>query len=265
MKISIILPAYNCAKYIERAIQSVKAQTYTDWECLIVDDGSTDNTYEVADEAIGDDERFLLYGLEEREGASGARNLGIDLAQLNTDAYFFLDADDWIEPTMLEYLVSVAEKYPKAGRIFTAPVIDYEGGSPSRAWLVDMEGLYEADSPFPFKGAAYDIGRVTGCLYIRKNIDADIEFPEEVAIHEDMIFNMGLIFAGISTVVAQPNLYHYTRRSDSLVSSYKYSYNDDEVANAALESLAILYDAPKEMLERFKRFLNMAIIRRISS
>lgn len=95
-EVSVIIPCYNHGHYLPHAVNSVLAQTFTDWEAIIVDDGSTDNTREVA--AQFTDER-VRYVHQENRGLSGARNTGIRAAQ---GAYLaFLDADDEWEPRFL--------------------------------------------------------------------------------------------------------------------------------------------------------------------
>ena len=89
--ISIITPCYNQAEYLDEALQSVVRQTYQYWECIIVNDGSTDNTEQVARKWIEKDKRFN-YIYQENRGLSSARNAGLNFA--NGDFIQFLDADD---------------------------------------------------------------------------------------------------------------------------------------------------------------------------
>jgi glycosyltransferase involved in cell wall biosynthesis len=97
--VSIIVPCYNQAQYLPDALNSILAQTFTNWECIIVNDGSLDNTEEVALKWIAKDERFI-YLKKENGGAGSARNMGLN----NSKGYFiqFLDADDYIDPEKLE-------------------------------------------------------------------------------------------------------------------------------------------------------------------
>ena len=106
-KFSVIVPVYNVEKYISKCIESVKGQTLTDFECLIIDDGTKDKSIEKAIEAIGNDERFKIYH-KTNGGLSDARNYGIDKA---TGEYlFFLDSDDYIGNTLLEDTYNMAKK-----------------------------------------------------------------------------------------------------------------------------------------------------------
>lgn len=91
--ISIIIPLYNCELYISQCIQSIKLQTYTKWEAIIINDGSTDNSKNICKESIQNDKRFIFID-KNNEGVSITRNKG--LQQTNGDFIFFLDADDYL-------------------------------------------------------------------------------------------------------------------------------------------------------------------------
>ncbi|OHX65559.1 glycosyltransferase family 2 protein [Flammeovirga pacifica] len=99
--ISIIIPTYNRAKYINETLTSLIRQTYSNWECIIVDDGSTDNTIEVVNNFIKNDDRFLFYERDiEPKGAPTCRNIGLENAK--GEYIKFLDSDDWLTETALE-------------------------------------------------------------------------------------------------------------------------------------------------------------------
>ncbi|MBS3952717.1 MAG: glycosyltransferase [Methylomicrobium sp.] len=91
--ITVIVPCYNQARYLTDAIHSIKNQTYEKWECIIVNDGSTDNTAQVATELSKTDNRIKVIN-QKNKGLSGARNAGLDVAF--GDYIQFLDADDKI-------------------------------------------------------------------------------------------------------------------------------------------------------------------------
>ncbi|MFC3160374.1 Glycosyltransferase involved in cell wall bisynthesis [Chryseobacterium arachidis] len=108
-KISIVVPAYNQAEYLDECLQSVMYQTYTDWECIIIDDGSTDHTKEVAQTWTQKDSRFK-YLAKINGGVSSARNLGIE----NASATWILplDGDDKIASEYLELASGEFHKNP---------------------------------------------------------------------------------------------------------------------------------------------------------
>ncbi len=106
-KISIITPVYNAEKYIERCVNSVLNQTYENIEFIIVNDGSTDNTAKILNRLKKNDSRIMVIH-KKNEGVSKARNTALKKA---TGKYvLFVDADDWLESTMCEDLISHAEK-----------------------------------------------------------------------------------------------------------------------------------------------------------
>ena len=105
--VSIITPTYNCAKFIARTLDSVQAQTYQNWEMIIVDDCSEDNTREIVEEYIKNDSRIQYHLLEVNSGAAVARTTAMKLAK---GAYMaFLDSDDIWTPDKLERQISWME------------------------------------------------------------------------------------------------------------------------------------------------------------
>jgi glycosyltransferase involved in cell wall biosynthesis len=102
-KVSIIVPCYNQAQYLQEALQSVLEQTYQNWECIIVNDGSPDDTESIAQEWVSKDSRFV-YLCKENGGLSSARNEGIAIAK--GEFILPLDADDKIAPKYIELAVA---------------------------------------------------------------------------------------------------------------------------------------------------------------
>ena len=106
--VSIILPNRNYADFIPDAIASIKAQTLTDWECIIIDDASTDNSVEVINGLIADDKRFELIINPVSKGVSACRNLGLNAAK--GEYISFLDSDDCYAEYFLEMMTELAWK-----------------------------------------------------------------------------------------------------------------------------------------------------------
>lgn len=107
-KVSVIVTVYNLGKYLPDCFKSLFNQTYTDWECIVVDDCSTDDSYEAAKSWIGKDDRFKLYKTPKNLYLSGARNFGIERS---TGKYILpLDADDSLHPYALEVLANALDR-----------------------------------------------------------------------------------------------------------------------------------------------------------
>lgn len=110
--ISIIIPLYNAEQYIAETLESVLSQTYSDWECIVVDDGSTDNSANIVTEYTKRDSRFS-YFKQENGGPSKARNYGLSLSK--GEYIQFLDADDVLLPERFDVLI---QEYAKLGNNF---------------------------------------------------------------------------------------------------------------------------------------------------
>lgn len=111
-KVTIVVPCYNQGQYLDEALQSLLNQTFTDWECIIVNDGSTDTTEGVAMKWETKDPRFT-YIYQENGGVSSARNLGIEKAK--AEFILTLDADDKYEASFLEKAMTVLVDNPEIG------------------------------------------------------------------------------------------------------------------------------------------------------
>ncbi len=105
-KISVIIPVYNVEKYLHRCIDSILAQTFTDFELLLINDGSKDNSGKICDEYAAKDSRVRVFH-KENGGASSARNLGLDNAK--GEWVTFVDSDDWIAAEMYHNMLDKAK------------------------------------------------------------------------------------------------------------------------------------------------------------
>ena len=113
MRFSIIIPLYNKAPYIQKALESVFAQTFQDFELIVVDDGSKDSSYETAKSILARAKVNYQLIHQENTGVSTARDNGV--AASHGDYLCFLDADDWWAPTFLEKMDCLIRDYPDAG------------------------------------------------------------------------------------------------------------------------------------------------------
>ena len=159
-KVSIIVPCYNQAQYLPEALQSVLDQTYQNWECIIVNDGSPDNTREVAQEWVKKDSRFI-YLYKENGGLSSARNAGIAIA----DGEFILplDADDRIGK---DYTLLAMKTFQEDSDLKLVYCKAEKFGEESGSWNLPVFSLFElARQNMIFCSALYrkeDWSRVDG-------------------------------------------------------------------------------------------------------
>jgi len=114
--VSIIIPAYNCSSYISEAIESVLSQSYNDFEIIVINDGSTDNTEKVLSEYIAN--KVIKYIIQNNRGPAAARNAGIKLSKGSFIA--FLDADDIWKPSYLEKLIKKFEDDSSIGFVYSS-------------------------------------------------------------------------------------------------------------------------------------------------
>ena len=175
--ISVIIPTYNNASVVKEAIQSVLEQTLSDYEIIVVDDGSTDNTREVV-RSFSD--KRIRYVYQENRGRSSARNHAIGLAQGEYVA--FLDSDDLFMPTKLEKQVACMEKNPNVLLSHTSYIRVNAGG----------EYIEEVESG-TFSGKVYP-EIIRGCpiatptVMVQRNaLGANMRFEESIRIGEDTI------------------------------------------------------------------------------
>ncbi len=141
MRFSVIIPLYNKAPYIAKAIQSVLSQTFTDYELVIMDDGSKDDSFEIAKKSIEGLGNCHLYR-QPNAGVSMARNNGVAVSK--GDYLCFLDADDWWDPCFLEEMSKLISAFPDAGIYGTNYTIVNETSLRTRVAMVGVEKGFES-------------------------------------------------------------------------------------------------------------------------
>lgn len=120
--ISIIIPVYNASAFLELCLDSIVSQSYQGWECILVDDGSTDNSSAISDKWAEKDSRITVIH-QKNAGVSAARNAGIKKAKGEWIA--FVDSDDWLEP---DYLTSMLSQADGADLVVSGQIREYDNG-----------------------------------------------------------------------------------------------------------------------------------------
>lgn len=216
-KISVIIPCYNQSNFLEATLQSVVCQTHGDWECIIIDDGSTDNSKEIALQWCGNDSRFL-YHFKTNGGLSSARNAGLRIAK--GDFIQLLDADDLIEPTKFEKQLKDLE----SAQISISNYFYFVDGN------LRLEAEHRYLSPF-FSEKNYkqeiiidwEYRKSIPChsvLFKKEILKNDIFFSEVLKNHEDWVFWVQLFYASNTIINNKEVLAFYRIRSDSMSVDY---------------------------------------------
>lgn len=218
LKISVIIPCYNQSAFLEETLQSVLNQTYLNWECIIVNDGSTDNSEEIAKKWCGYDTRFV-YHFKTNGGLSSARNAGLTIA--TGDLIQFLDGDDLLKPTKFEKQVPDLE-------IASLSICDYFPFVDGNMELL-AENRYL--SPFFYETdfkkdiiLDWEYRKSIPChsVLFKKEIlkNNNILFCEVLPNHEDWVFWTQLFYVSNKIVNNKDTLVLYRIRNDSMTKDY---------------------------------------------
>lgn len=203
--ISVIVPVYNKMEYIEETIDSVRNQTYSSWELLLIDDGSTDLSVEICERFALIDTRIRLFHTENR-GVSAARNTGLEYAQ--GEWITFLDADDRLSHTALEVLY---EKTKEANIIFGGMELFPE----KKSFCVTNQNVtYSSVEDAVLSGGwVFDpAGIVSSCAKLYRKSCIRVQFDERLRHAEDFDFNLeNLPLFGRLAVIPEI-VYHYRKQ-----------------------------------------------------
>lgn len=217
MTLSIIVPVYNVVKYVRRCLDSISKQTFKDYECIIIDDGSTDGSGHICDEFAAADPRFHVIH-QSNQGQSAARNIGLDNAKGNFIA--FVDSDDYLHPKCYELLYRTAQETKSPITLIKARdvsedenrVLDDIQGNPNTYSIIQDQLIYFAfdhkGSPNLFAGFAWNK------LYQKDFIGSE-RFIE--ASSEDLDFNLRFFISLKQVAVVDAIGYYYRQRKDSIV------------------------------------------------
>lgn len=212
-KISVILPTYNVEKYIAKSIQSVLNQTHTDFELIVVIDGSKDKSEAIAKEFETTDKRVKVY-TKPNGGLSDARNYGLNIA--TGEFIYFLDSDDWIEPNLLEDNLKILEDKQVDFVVFGF----YQDNVDLHEQLVEaiphipentdwVNGKANHFTPYMLNVLGYAWNKLYRKQYLDKH---QITFTKGVSLVEDILFN-AKVYQYADKIIFNPKPYvHYIQR-----------------------------------------------------
>lgn len=211
--LSVIIPAYNVADYVVKCVHSVMAQTYTNLEILLVDDGSTDQTGNLYDQLAQEDARIQVFHTA-NHGLSAARNVGLDHAT----GFFvgFVDSDDWIEPDMYMFLYEQIQKYD-ADVSVCAHYID-KGNTVKCKRQVNHPIVCDKDETMDRLMTDKILHNYAWDKLYKRTLFEGLHYPEGV-LYEDIAFTYKVLARCTKVVIYALPKYHYTVRPGSIVSA----------------------------------------------
>ena len=211
--ISIIVPIFNTEKHLHQCLDSILSQSYENFECLLINDGSTDASASICREYVAKDARFRYFE-KENGGVSSARNLGIERSG---GAYItFIDSDDWVEFDYLEVLYSAIIQ--ETADISVSSYRTYEMSK--NIWLFHAFKRVEHQKVFSrqellnqlmFLDSLDSSYRFASCKLVRKSVLTGIWFNESTHLGEDMEFWFKLYLVAEKVVFSNRDTYIYRR------------------------------------------------------
>lgn len=215
MKVSIIIPSYNAAKYLSRSIESCLKQTYKNIEIIVVNDGSTDDTINVVSTYMKSNNYIRLVN-QSNKGLVSARKKGIENAE--GEYVFFLDADDYIENDAIMLLVSEIEQ----GDIIIGDIkLENENNIPVSIQHANnlKYGISRNDMYLNYLSKQV-IPSLCGRL-IRKSLIENIDTPKDTTIGEDVITNFLILHKhpNLRTKLVKVPIYHYIQYPNSMINT----------------------------------------------
>lgn len=233
MEISVIIASHNTEKYIRKCLNSVLNQTMKDFEVIIVDDASNDNTSQIVTELRQRYSNIVFRQLEESHGPGNARNIALSMAQGRYIS--FVDSDDWID---LNYLQIMYEK----AIITNADIIacglireyDYSSKEPVYKCRYDQEYALSGEIAFRIMTGEYDYGinyisSSLNKLYDKRFLQENLlKFAEDIYF-EDQPFSYSCTLAAKKIICVPGALYHHYKRAGSIVQSFGIKNIDDMI------------------------------------
>lgn len=223
--VSVIIPVYNTEKYLDRCINSVLAQTLSDIEVLLIDDGSTDGSGKKCDDYARKDKRIHVIHTS-NQGVSHARNRGLE--QAKGEYISFIDSDDWIDSDMIATLYRLMQTH-HADLSTCGYIIEDENGSiiynikeKAIYTLNKWDAIYSLfhDKYYKYKGNLWDK------LYNKSIIERQqLKFNEKIYYNEDRLFIFQYLNGCQSMAYTTIPYYHYIMRDTSATNLYQKIYN----------------------------------------
>ncbi|MFK3662190.1 glycosyltransferase family 2 protein [Scandinavium sp. NPDC088450] len=215
INLSIIVPIFNGSKHCFNLIKTLNSLTLHNFEIIIVNDGSSDNTIDILQQLIGHDHKYKLV-TQPNLGVAGARNTGIKEARGKW--IFFLDADDEISPSYFDFLndeIFTSDEPPEL--VIVNGVFDVYGGKKIK-W--NVPNLCQAENILSYALKTKVMKYVWGKLYLREFINKNEVRFQNLVIAEDFLFNVSLSIVNPKVINIDSGYYYYNQNISSATKIY---------------------------------------------
>ena len=262
--ISVIVPIYNVENYLRMCLDSIQNQTYKNFECLLINDGSPDNSAEICREYAAKDSRFRYFE-KENGGVSSARNLGMKCA--NGDYITFVDPDDWLDPDYLEILYLKMMEYDADVAIATYKKYSVSDGC-YYFHVLDQdyyEKIYTGDellAELPYRESFDSTFNVSWGKLFKRSLLYSLVFNEQRVMGEDLEFNFKVFLRLNKCLYIHKPLYNFRRHDSSACARMltdKDLVDDLEIRMERIPYLLVRNIDPQIYIEKTKEFLKVRI------
>lgn len=218
--VSVIIPVYNTAEYIEQCVQSVLEQSYNNIEVLIVNDNSTDNSLTLLKEMQAKDERIKIFNFDKRVGVGAARNFAIKKAM--GQFIYFLDSDDYLPENTIEYLIThigvhnIIRGRMKSTNLSSSFAVVFDGVFKPKMFLENRFNLLK------------DFSAVNFLISKKIIIENDFRFSEDLEIYTDLNFMIPVLSKMEAVPYLNEALYFKRKRNDPILNPALSQYSQDQ-------------------------------------
>lgn len=212
--VSILIPNYNKAPYLRETLDSIIVQTYTNWECIIVDDHSTDNSWEILEDYALKDSRFKIFKIPNHlpNGGNAARNYGFKMSKGEFVNWF--DSDDYMKPEFIQLKMD----YHKRGNydaVISKMYKNENGNVVKTSWIPDFKNILE---DYLVKDIHFTS---PGPMISRKFLSGKKLFDLKIKVGQEKEFFFRLLCQGMKFIIIDEFLMVYFERKNSILDTFK--------------------------------------------
>lgn len=246
--VSVIIPVYNVGEYIEQCLRSVMSQSYSNLEIIVVDDGSTDSTFDICSRLAQEDNRILIIHIE-NSGVSVARNVALKNAK--GEYIGFIDGDDLIEPKMYEILMN--QMSASTSDIVICGFDNKEHITHCSLETVWKEYTSDVFMEQSFFSSTVQVERTLWHMLFKRKTLEGLQFDSDLINGEDNLFILKAYLKAENISLTSKVLYHYIKRKNSLTTS---NFSKEKVVSrfeSSMRQAQILQEKYPKHLKQIKR------------